>query len=148
MREIRLIVVHCSDSEWGDLEVIRKWHVEGRGWNDIGYHFVITNGRRRTRLDYVATEDGVLETGRDIAQPGAHASGLNQYSIGICLVGRHHFTWNQFSVLYDLLWKLHEKYPDARIIGHRDVGKYGGDSGGKACPNFSVANFLNIVKQF
>lgn len=147
MREIRLIVVHCSDSEWGDLEVIRKWHL-ARGWSDIGYHFVITNGRLASRLEYNATHDGIIQTGRDIAQPGAHASGLNRYSVGICLVGRHHFTWEQFRALYELLWKLHEKYPDARIIGHRDVDKYGGNSGGKTCPNFKIANFLSTVKQF
>jgi len=147
MREIRLIVVHCSDSEWGDVNIIREWHL-ARGWSDVGYHFVITNGRKRTRLNYEASDDGVIQVGRDIAQPGAHASGLNQYSIGICLVGRHHFTWWQFRRLYELLWKLREKFPDARIIGHCDVNKYGGDSGGKTCPNFSVANFLSTVKQF
>ncbi len=148
MREIRLIVVHCSDSEWGDLEVIRKWHTEERGWTDIGYHFVITNGRRKSGESYNCGDDGVIQRGRDIEQPGAHASGLNRYSIGICLVGKHHFTWSQFGGLYDLLWKLHEKFPDARIIGHRDVDKYGGKSGGKTCPNFNVGNFLGIMKRF
>lgn len=148
MREIRLIIVHCSDSEWGDYEIIRKWHVEERGWTDIGYHFVITNGRKTSGAPYTQSDDGIIQVGRDIAQPGSHASGLNQYSLGICLVGKHHFTWNQFGALHDLLWKLKEKFPDARIIGHRDVDKYGGKSGGKTCPNFDVRNFLNLMKQF
>jgi hypothetical protein len=148
MREIRLIVVHCSASEWGDAEVIREWHTSERGWKDIGYHHVITNGRLASRLVYNTTHDGIVQAGRDVAQPGAHASGLNSYSIGICLIGNYHFTWNQFSALHDLLWKLREKYPDARIIGHRDVDKYGGKSGGKTCPNFNVGNFLNTMKQF
>lgn len=147
MREIRLIVVHCSDSEWGDVNIIREWHL-ARGWTDIGYHSVITNGRKKSSVTYDCASDGVVQYGRDVAQPGAHASGLNQYSIGICLVGRHHFTWLQFAALYDLLWKLKEKYPDARIIGHRDVDKFGGKSGGKTCPNFDVGNFLHTVKQF
>ena len=147
MREIRLIVVHCSDSEWGDANVIRKWH-KARGWTDIGYHYVVTNGRKESSVSYDGASDGVVQCGRDVAQPGAHASGINKYSIGICLIGKHHFSWNQFGALHDLLWKLHEKFPDARVIGHRDVDKYGGDSGGKTCPNFNVGNFLSLMKQF
>lgn len=147
MREIRLIVVHCSDSEWGDLEVIRKWHL-ARGWSDIGYHFVITNGRRKSGENYNYGDDGIVRLGRDIERIGSHASGVNRYSIGICMIGKHVFTRNQFEALFDLLQKLHEQFPDAKIIGHRDVGKYGGNSGGKTCPNFDIASLLALVKPF
>ena len=71
------IVIHCADTyETMDIgaEDIRKWHVEERGWSDIGYHKVI----RR---------DGTVETGRDIDVSGAHAAGFNSVSIGVCLVG-------------------------------------------------------------
>lgn len=147
MREIRLIVVHCSDSEWGDVNIIREWHLT-RGWNDVGYHFVIPNGRLASRLEYNVTHDGVVQRGRDIERIGSHASGVNRYSIGICMIGKHVFTRNQFEALFDLLQELCEQFPDAKIIGHRDVDKYGGKSGGKTCPNFDITSLLALVKPF
>ena len=44
MRQIKEIIVHCSATREGQdisVDTIRKWHVEGRGWSDIGYHFYI-----------------------------------------------------------------------------------------------------------
>ena len=37
------ITIHCSDSEWGNADVIDEWHKK-RGWDGIGYHYVILNG--------------------------------------------------------------------------------------------------------
>ena len=54
------IVIHCADT-YEDMDIgaedIRKWHVEERGWSDIGYHKVI----RR---------DGTVEDGRDLNVSG------------------------------------------------------------------------------
>ena len=51
MRKINKFIVHCSATREGQdvtVETIRKWHVEGRGWSDIGYHFYIDiNGNFR-----------------------------------------------------------------------------------------------------
>ena len=50
------IVIHCADTPDNrdvDMATIKKWHTEERGWDDIGYHFVI----RR---------NGLVEAGRDI----------------------------------------------------------------------------------
>ena len=68
MREINRIVVHCSDSAWADVEVIRGWHIlskddGGKGFNDIGYHAVILNGFRKNSRLYVAEDDGGLSQG-------------------------------------------------------------------------------------
>ena len=44
MRSINEIIVHCSATREGQhipVETIKKWHVEGRGWSDIGYHFYV-----------------------------------------------------------------------------------------------------------
>ncbi len=43
-RKINKIIVHCSATQEGrhiDVDEIRRWHVEGRGWSDIGYHYVV-----------------------------------------------------------------------------------------------------------
>lgn len=142
MRKINLILVHCSATPAAmDVGVreIRAWHTlpppKGNGWADIGYHFVI----RR---------DGTVETGRPIAQTGAHAAGHNAHSIGVCLVGGvdtggpkgqavNNFTAAQFKSLKKLLVQLQKDHPGvARILGHRDVQP------GKACPSFSVRDWL------
>ena len=44
MRSINEIIIHCSATREGQdipVETIKKWHTEGRGWTDIGYHFYI-----------------------------------------------------------------------------------------------------------
>ena len=77
MRQINKIIVHCSATREGQdipVETIKKWHIEGRGWSDIGYHFYIDI-------------NGKIQKGRDIAKIGAHCKGQNRNSIGLCYCG-------------------------------------------------------------
>ena len=106
---------------------IREWHVKGNGWSDIGYHGVI----RR---------NGTLESGRPMDQPGAHTSGHNADSIGICLVGgvkedgktpEANFTSEQWATLARVIKELIQKYPGATVHGHNEFAQ-------KACPSFDV----------
>lgn len=126
------LVVHCSaTSDKQDIGAadIDKWH-RAKGWTCIGYHFVI----RR---------DGRVEEGRDVEVIGAHVQGFNEFSVGICMVGgvdadnpnkaENNFTEAQFDTLKDLLLKLKEKYPKAKIQGHRDFPNVA-----KACPSFDA----------
>ena len=72
MRNIDSIIVHCSATKAGQdftATDIDRWHRE-RGFNGIGYHYVI-------RLD------GKLEKGRDVALAGAHCKGWNEQSIQV-----------------------------------------------------------------
>ena len=76
MRQIKEIIIHCSDSPEGRNDTandIRSWHKK-RGFNDIGYHYVILL-------------DGTIEVGRAEDQIGAHCSNHNANSIGICYIG-------------------------------------------------------------
>lgn len=125
MRPIHMIVVHCSDSPAAldiGAEEIDRWHKQ-RGWQGIGYHFVI----RRS---------GAVETGRPLETPGAHVVGHNKHSIGVCLVGGHRgeadFTFAQWAALRELLDDLVSKFPGAAVLGHRDLDE------GKKCPGFDV----------
>lgn len=75
-RYINEIIVHCSATpECKDFTVtdIKKWHL-ARGFSDIGYHYVIYR-------------DGSVHTGRDKSKIGAHCTGHNSYSIGVCYIG-------------------------------------------------------------
>jgi N-acetyl-anhydromuramyl-L-alanine amidase AmpD len=110
---------------------ISEWH-KARGFNEIGYHFVI----RR---------DGSRETGRNINAIGAHVVGYNHKSVGVCLVGgmdrkgkpENNFTKEQWATLLITLRELHEEFPRAVIVGHRDL------DAGKACPSFSVSEYVD-----
>lgn len=131
MRDINLIVVHCSDSyDYMDVGVkdIRKWHIE-RGFADIGYH-------------YVVRRDGSVEVGRDFEEVGAHAHGFNANSIGICWVGglsdrntpEDNRTPEQINSLHKMIESLKEIYPDSKVLGHCDLKGVT-----KTCPNFDTS---------
>ena len=131
------IVIHCAATKPSmniGAEEIKKWHVDERGWSDIGYHFVITR-------------DGTKELGRGLDLSGAHARAVNGTSVGICLVGglsednkpENNFTLEQFLTLKDLIKELKMKYPDAKkIIGHYQV-----EPAKPHCPGFNVPEWLN-----
>ena len=134
MRDIKKIVIHCSDSTWGTSEDINRWHLE-RGWDCIGYHFVITNGRSKSTDSYIADNDGMLQEGRPVEKKGAHAKGHNFDSVGACLIGTHWFSSAQlFKTLPKLLASLMFQYkiPVEEIFGHHELDEH------KTCPNIDM----------
>ncbi|MBT9170375.1 MAG: hypothetical protein DDT18_00716 [Actinobacteria bacterium] len=147
------IILHCSDSEWGCAREIRKWHLE-RGWRDIGYHFIILNGRVLSRLRLSAV-DGSVECGRmlneslavEADEVGSHALGFNANSIGICLVGKTQFTSQQLSSLISLLRDLMRQYniKVENILGHYETKS--GREQGKTCPNFDVELIRRSIRE-
>lgn len=138
-RRIDQIVVHCSDSPYGDAKLIDDWH-RRRGFARIGYHFVILNGypdeesymQKRPMFHL----DGSVEEGRALEQTGAHVRGHNRSSVGICLIGKRQFTRCQFDALVRLVGKLRLDYPDARLVGHYELLK--GSDPPKTCPNMDM----------
>jgi len=129
-QDIELLVVHCSDTpdtkDIGASE-IHKMHL-GFGWNGVGYHKVI----RR---------NGKVENGRPEFWIGAHVKGINNKSLGVCLIGNMNFTKEQFSSLKIVLQRWKKKYPFATILGHCDSTKTD-----KTCPNFNVAKWCQENK--
>lgn len=129
MRVIDLIVIHCSDSDMpahDNIETVKSWHVKERGWKDIGYHYFIS-------------KDGGLHQGRDEETIGAHVSGFNTRSVGICLSGRHEFTAEQFRELEILCIDLTQRYGLSKsdILGHCELDH------AKTCPNFDFKKLLS-----
>lgn len=122
LRPIRRHIIHCSASTQGDVAEIRRWHL-ARGWNDIGYHFVIR-------------PDGEVEVGRMLHEIGAHCEGQNRDSIGTCLVGNTQFTSGQFAALKRLHAMLQRLFPGISAYGHREFNPH------KTCPNFEVHDVL------
>jgi len=132
MREIDKIIVHCSATREGQdipVETIKKWHVEGRGWSDIGYHFYIDINAK-------------IWKGRDIQKIGAHCSGNNRSSIGICYCGgveadgktpKDTRTESQKESLLSVLKTLKAMFPESTIYSHNEFAN-------KACPSFDATN--------
>ena len=144
MREINLIVVHCSatradrDFTENDLEVCHRH----RGFNGAGYHFYIR-------------KNGDIKNTRPLEKPGAHALGYNAHSIGICYEGgldvRYRpadtrTEWQKHS-LRVLIRTLLMDYPGCRVCGHRDLspdrngdGRISPEEWVKECPCFEVTS--------
>lgn len=128
-RNITEIIVHCSATPEGKdftVEDIRKWHLN-RGFSDIGYHYVIYR-------------DGSINKGRDESVSGAHCTGHNTVSIGVCYIGgcasdgktpKDTRTAAQKESLIKILKELKARYPKAKIYSHNNFAA-------KACPSFDA----------
>lgn len=140
MRVIDRIIIHCSDTPEGryvNAAEIRRWHIQERGWSDIGYHFVILL-------------DGTIERGRPIDRIGAHCKGQNLHSIGICYVGGMTYdgkkskdtrTPEQKTAMRQLVQELSRSHGPLTVHGHNEFSE-------KDCPCFNVrAEFYPIKKE-
>lgn len=132
-RKIISIILHCSATKEGkDFTVadIDKWH-KARGFNCIGYHYVIYR-------------DGSVHEGRDVDKIGAHTTGQNANSIGICYIGgvdangkaKDTRTPEQKKALVKLVKELLQKYSltSNQVYGHYQFAN-------KACPSFKIEDF-------
>lgn len=152
----RRITIHTSANRKGrylTASELRKFHTDpepvGKGWSDIGYHFVI-----RT--------DGAVEEGRPLTRQGAGVKGHNKDNVHICLVGgldsngKPAFTYSdaQMNALYGLIMDLSGKYqiPLPEVCGHRDYspdlngdGEITSDEWIKVCPCFDVRSWLKAL---
>lgn len=138
------IILHCSDSRFGNSALITKWHVlpqqrveqrgrvyQGNGWSNIGYHYVILNGwldRNHFNMNY----NGHIETGRPLNddhiisadETGAHVRGYNRNSIGICLIGKSgQFTDEQLNSTLEIVYQLERQYITIELFQHSDFDK-------------------------
>lgn len=138
-RKINMLILHCSATPEGKdytVETIRQWHTKpisqgGRGWSDIGYHYVIYR-------------DGSVHTGRAESTVGAHCAGKNAHSLGICYIGgtdtngksKDTRTDTQKKALVTLVKQLMTKYGISKenVYGHYQFAN-------KACPSFKIESF-------
>jgi N-acetylmuramoyl-L-alanine amidase len=101
----------------------------GRGYGDIGYHFVV---------DYA----GTAWEGRSLVYEGAHVAEQNEKNIGIMLLGNFELqspSEAQMGCLKKMIATLRDHYQvkKHRIYGHRDLGA-------SACPGKSL--YSEVVK--
>lgn len=140
MRRIDLIVVHCTGTTWNTpISAIRQgWAAQG--WKRPGYHYVVDWEGSTQRL----AEDAEITNG---------AKGHNAHSIhlayigGIDAQGRYAkpVTVEQYAELRRMLVLLQQRYPQAKVCGHRDLSPDLDGDGcvephewAKQCPCFEV----------
>lgn len=143
-RPWRYIVIHHSDTSGGSAGRFDQFHKQ-KGWDELGYHFVIGNGTE--------SRDGQVEIGPRWPKQkwGAHTktpdNRYNDYGIGICLVGNFQDSrptaeqMKSLSKLVAHLMKTYKVRPEA-IIGH-------GDAKPTDCPgrNMSIATVRRQATQ-
>ena len=149
LRPWNVIVIHHSATRKGSVAGIDSAHRQ-RGWDGIGYHFVIGNGDGM-RLGAVEPTFR-WRNQREGAHAGGGAQGrpFNQLGIGICLVGQFQEdqpdTWQE-ERLADLIAELMHHLPTlgaARIIGHGDVPGKDTDCPGK---HLDIDRIRYLVRQ-
>ena len=109
---------HSLAESLEEVRFIQDFHQNGRGWSDIGYHFLID-------------KDGRIFEGRPLNVQGAHVRGANAGNIGIVLLGFHHKPYDHSVSAQQIqsiraigrwLVSNYEISP-SEYFGHRDQGQ-------------------------
>ena len=138
MRQIKRIFVHCTAGpQTQTVQEIQKYWKTHNKWKDPGYHYIIK-------------PDGEIIPLQPEDKPSNGVAGYNSTSINVCYIGGvdkqgraiDNRTDAQKQALSTILKDLHSRYPDAEIMGHRDI--WGSDSRKwkKMCPCFNVKDEL------
>ena len=143
-RNVLEIAVHCSATKEGrDYTVadIDKWHKQaGFTKQKISGHYC--------GYHYVVALDGTIMKGRDLREVGAHASGHNSNSIGVCYIGgldnngksKDTRTPEQKESLLWLIANLKRYLNIKKVLGHRDYPNVAKD-----CPCFNaIPEYQNV----
>lgn len=146
MEAVKYLVIHCTDTPEGrniSSDDIRRWHLEERGWNQVGYTDMIHLDGRVERL--VANDDDAYVEGWEITNG---AKGYNRYCRHIVYVGgksrngrvnQDTRTPEQIKALTQYCLDFHAVAPAAKIVGHNFLNK------AKACPCFDVKAFVKSI---
>ncbi|HTO00235.1 MAG TPA: N-acetylmuramoyl-L-alanine amidase [Microthrixaceae bacterium] len=164
-KSVEMGVVHhtASASSYSEAAVpgiirgIQAYHIDGRGWSDIGYNYLVD---RFGRI-WEGRAGGITQN-----VVGAHAAGFNTGSFGVSVIGSYDETVPALAAVNAVAeligWRLYmaghdpagsvafrsggsPKYAEgvtvnlARVIGHRDVGVTG-------CPGTHLYSRLGEIR--
>lgn len=112
---------------------IQDFHQNGRGWSDIGYHFVMDERGNMYQGRPFWNENQAFADAPDLVL-GAHAGGANTGNIGVCVLGCYHppeggycqdvlgeAALDSLSTMFGFLSEQYD-VPPREIKGHRDFG--------------------------
>lgn len=149
-KKLKYLVIHCTATPEGrevSAADIKRWHTSappsGRGWKQVGYTDMIHLDGRVERL-VNNNEDANV----DPWEITNGAKGYNSVSRHIVYVGgvdannvkkaKDTRTTSQKEAMKKYVLDFHKRFPDVKIIGHRDVAA-------KACPSFDVKQWLESI---
>lgn len=143
MRDIRRIFIHCtagSQKQTND-DLLREF--KAKGWSAPGYHYVVfPDGKVEQLLAEDKVSNGV--------------QGYNSTAINVAYVGGidnkgaavDNRTDSQKDALSKLVQSLKLKYPNAHVLGHRDIWGKNPVKWKKQCPCFDAEKeYANIGKK-
>ena len=150
MARLQYLVLHCTATPEGravSSDDIRRWHTSpvskgGRGWKQVGYTDMI-------HLD--GTVERLVDNNEDARvdpwEVTNGAKGYNSISRHVVYVGgaaaggkfpQDTRTPEQLLAMEKYVKDFHRRFPDVKIIGHREVAA-------KACPSFDVQAWLKQI---
>ena len=150
MANLKYLILHCTATPEGrevTSDQIRAWHTSpvsqgGRGWKQVGYTDMIHLDGTVERL--VANNEDAVVDSWEITNG---ASGYNSISRHVVYVGgvakdgktpKDTRTPEQLKALESYVKDFHRRFPNVKIIGHREVAA-------KACPSFDVQKWLKSI---
>ena len=143
MRQIKRIFVHCTAGpQTQTVAEIQKYWKNHNKWTNPGYHYIIKPNGEIVPLQ---PED----------KPSNGVQGYNSTAINVCYIGGvddkgravDNRTTAQKEALRTILKDLHSRYPDAEILGHRDIWGSNPKNWHKMCPCFNVKEWWNEVNK-
>lgn len=141
MRNIKRIFVHCTAGPQNQsVETIKNYWKNVKKWSNPGYHYIIKpNGEIVPLQPEEKASNGV--------------AGYNSTSINVCYIGGvdnqgraidNRTEYQKESLIY-ILRELKKKYPNAEIMGHRDIWGSDPKNWKKMCPCFDAkTEYANI----
>lgn len=106
------IALHHAAAVTCTAAQVDQWHKDN-DWSGIGYH-------------YFVRKDGTIYRGRPENKMGAHVSGMNNRSLGICAEGNYDIETTmptaQYNAIVELISDIKTRYPNAKVVGHREIG--------------------------
>lgn len=133
MREIKYIVVHCTaGSQRQTVEGLMDYFTRVRRWKYPGYHYVVTaEGKVVQLLDISKVSNGVKGYNKNAINI-AWMGGIDKYGKSV-----DNRTDDQKLSLRSLVRMMKERFPEARVMGHRDFPGVAKD-----CPCFEVGEMM------
>ncbi|XP_006898399.1 PREDICTED: N-acetylmuramoyl-L-alanine amidase [Elephantulus edwardii] len=119
----------------GDMRYMQRYHQDTRGWDDIGYSFVVGS-------------DGYVYEGRGWFHVGAHTRGYNSRGFGVAIVGNYTADLPTEAALRTVRDELPRcalragyLHPDYKMLGHRQLVS-------TECPGDALFNLLRTWPRF
>ena len=163
MAKLKYLVIHCTATPEG-REVssadIRRWHTSpasagGRGWKQVGYTDLFKLDGSVERL--VSNNEDANVDPWEITNGVKGFNSISRhvvYAGGVDKTGKTKDTRTeaQKKALKEYVLDFHRRFPDVKIVGHRDLSPDKNGNGIiepsewiKACPSFDVSSWLTSI---